>query len=72
MDEKTLKRANALAFTIEWYKEVIHELERPESKILVGAYVGVKNLGSQKKIKAPLIRLYKRRLAKAQKELELL
>ncbi len=70
MEAKTLKLANDLASTIKWYQEVIQELEHPETKILFGRYVGVTNLGSEKKIKAPLIRLYKRRLAKAQRELK--
>jgi len=69
MDEKTLKRANDLTNTIKWYNDVIKELEHPEARVYVGVYVGITNLGAEKKVKAPLIRLYKRRLAKAQREL---
>lgn len=70
MDEKTLRRANDLTNTIKWHNEVIKELEHPEARVYVSVYVGSTNLGAEKKVKAPLIRLYKRRLAKAQRELE--
>ena len=70
MDEKTLKRGNALTSEIQWLNDVIKDLENWESTIRVSLYVGSKNLGADKKVKAPLIRLFKRRLAKAQREFE--
>ena len=70
MDEKTLKRANTLTSEIQWLNDVIKDLENWESTIRVSLYVGSKNLGADKKVKAPLIRLFKRRLAKAQREFE--
>ncbi len=70
MDEKTLKRANTLTSEIQWLNDVIKDLENRESTIRVSLYIGSKNLGADKKVKAPLIRLFKRRLAKAQREFE--
>ena len=70
MDEKTLKRGNALTSEIQWLNDVIKDLENRESTIRVSLYIGSKNLGADKKVKAPLIRLFKRRLAKAQREFE--
>lgn len=70
MDEKTLKRANNLTSEMQWLNDVIKDLENGESTIRVSLYVGSKNLGADKKVKAPLIRLFKRRLAKAQREFE--
>ncbi len=70
MDEKTLKRANTLTSEIQWLNDVIKDLEKGESTIRVFLYVSSKNLGADKKVKAPLIRLFKRRLTKAQREFE--
>lgn len=70
MDEKTLKRANTLTSEIQWLNDVIKDLENRESTIRVSLYIGSKNLGADKKVKAPLIRLFKRRLTKAQREFE--
>ena len=70
MDKKTLNRANTLTSEIQWLNDVIKDLENCESTIRVSLYVGSKNLGADKKVKAPLIRLFKRRLAKAQREFE--
>ncbi len=70
MDEKTLKRANSLTSYIESYKKILKELEDPDSTIHIYKYVGSTNLGGGPKVKKPLIRLYKRKLANAERELK--